>query len=164
MIWPTAPRQYGSIFTITYISSFFHCFMDNNTFRAGSVSKNWFAYAMQELSETGLPDSLGRNIPKRGKMYQKTLKCTECHKCKPRRRKIFQMAIKYINIFNSEALQSIPKLKFLVWNIYHLAALERKQFPRETLTLTFKSWIEDLRRVKLPHLCPLCSAFLLCSL
>jgi hypothetical protein len=28
---------------------------------------------------------------------------------------MFQMAIKYINIFQSEALQNLPKLGFLVW-------------------------------------------------
>jgi hypothetical protein len=29
---------------------------------------------------------------------------------------IYQMAIKYTNIFHSETLQNLPKFRFLVWN------------------------------------------------
>jgi hypothetical protein len=51
---------------------------------------------------------------KTGKMYQMRTKCTQCSKNIPNLHKIFQMAIKYINIFLSKALQNVPKLGFLV--------------------------------------------------
>jgi hypothetical protein len=46
-----------------------------------------------------------------GKMYQMNKKYSEI----PNVDKIFQMAIKYINIFQSEAIIIFPKLGFLVW-------------------------------------------------
>jgi hypothetical protein len=51
----------------------------------------------------------GNNVPDEHKMYQMN---TKCH---GHGHKIFQMAIKYINIFQSKALQNLPKLGFLVW-------------------------------------------------
>jgi hypothetical protein len=46
-------------------------------------------------SESGLPDFSQHNIPKRGKMYQITIKL-------PNGRYIFQMGIKISNIFHSK--------------------------------------------------------------
>jgi hypothetical protein len=47
-------------------------------------------------------------------VYQRNTKCTKWSKSIPNVRKIFQMAIKYINIFQFKALQNLPKLGFLV--------------------------------------------------
>jgi hypothetical protein len=63
----------------------------------------------------GLPDFSWYIIPKRGKMYQMNTKCTEWLKNIPNGCKIFQIAINYINIFQSRALQNLPKVGFLVW-------------------------------------------------
>jgi hypothetical protein len=49
---------------------------------------------------------------KTGKMYQMNTKCTKWSKNIPTVCKIFQMAIKCINIFQSRALQNLPKLGF----------------------------------------------------
>jgi hypothetical protein len=49
----------------------------------------------------------GNIAPNEHKMYQMVIKITNV--CK-----IFQMAIKYSNIFQSKALQNLPKLIFLV--------------------------------------------------
>jgi hypothetical protein len=58
-------------------------------------------------SGAGLPDQKGKNVPNEHKMYQMVIKYPKCHK-------IFQMDINYINIFQSKALQNLPKLRFLV--------------------------------------------------
>jgi hypothetical protein len=44
----------------------------------------------------------------------KTEKCTKSTQNVPNGHKLSQMAIKYVNIFHSEALQNLPKLGFLV--------------------------------------------------
>jgi hypothetical protein len=49
---------------------------------------------------------------KTGKMYQMNTKCTEWSLNISNLHKIFQMAIKYINIFQSKTLQNLPKLGF----------------------------------------------------
>jgi hypothetical protein len=51
---------------------------------------------------------------KTGKMYQTSTICTEWSQNIPNVYKIFQMAIKYINIFQSEALEMFPESGFLV--------------------------------------------------
>jgi hypothetical protein len=50
-----------------------------------------------------------KNVPNQHKMYQMVIKYF------PNVLKVCQMAIKYINIFQSKALQNLPKLGFLVW-------------------------------------------------
>jgi hypothetical protein len=55
----------------------------------------------------GLPDFCWYMIPK-------PEKCTKSTQNVPNVLKIFQMAIKYINIFLSKALKNLPKLVFLV--------------------------------------------------
>jgi hypothetical protein len=50
----------------------------------------------------------GKNVPNEHKSYQMVIKC-------PTYPKIFQMAKKYFNIFQSKALQNLPELGFLVW-------------------------------------------------
>jgi hypothetical protein len=53
-------------------------------------------------------------IPKPEKMYQINTKCTKLSYNFPNGLKIFQMAIKCINIFPSKALKNLPKSGFLV--------------------------------------------------
>jgi hypothetical protein len=48
-------------------------------------------------------------------MYQMNTKCTKWLYNIPNLHKIFQMAIKYINIFQSKAIQNLPKSGILVW-------------------------------------------------
>jgi hypothetical protein len=62
-----------------------------------------------------LPDFSWYVTPKQVKMYQMNTKCSKWSYNIPKVCKIFQMAIKYINIFKSTALQNFPKLGFLVW-------------------------------------------------
>jgi hypothetical protein len=50
-----------------------------------------------------------------GKMYQMVLKYSKWPLNIPNGPKIFQMAIKHINIFQSKDLRKLPKLGFLVW-------------------------------------------------
>jgi hypothetical protein len=65
-------------------------------------------------SSTGLPDFSWRMIPKQEKMYRMSEICNEWSQNIPNIHRIFQMAITYINIFQSEALKIFPKLGFLV--------------------------------------------------
>jgi hypothetical protein len=51
---------------------------------------------------------------KTGKKYQMKTHCSKWSQNIPNGHKIFLMAIKYINIFQSETLKMIPKLGFLV--------------------------------------------------
>jgi hypothetical protein len=53
-------------------------------------------------------------IPKLEKMYQINTKCNKWSYNIPNIHKIFQKAIKYINIFQSKALNICPKLGFWV--------------------------------------------------
>jgi hypothetical protein len=69
-----------------------------------------------QLLEKGLPDFFGPNIPKREKISQMTINYTRRPYIRPNGRDIFQMAIKYNNIFHSKALQKLPKLGFLFEN------------------------------------------------
>jgi hypothetical protein len=62
---------------------------------------------------TGLPDFSWYNIPKRGKIYQITIKIPNGKKL-PYCRKIDQMAIKCTSNFHCKTLQNLPKLVFLV--------------------------------------------------
>jgi hypothetical protein len=52
---------------------------------------------------------------KTGKIYQMTTKYIKWPLNISNGRKIDQMVIKYINIFHSKTLQTLPKLGFLVW-------------------------------------------------
>jgi hypothetical protein len=54
-------------------------------------------------------------IPKPEKCTMRTQNVPNGDKYIPNGHKIFKMAIKYINIFQSEALEIFPKLEFLVW-------------------------------------------------
>jgi hypothetical protein len=53
-------------------------------------------------------------IPKPVKMYQMNIKCIKWSQHTPNIFKIFQMALEYINIFPSEAIQDLLKFGFLV--------------------------------------------------
>jgi hypothetical protein len=69
----------------------------------------------ESKSSTGLPDFSWCMIPKPVKMYQINTKCNKWFKNVPNANQIFPMAIKYINIFQSKALQNLPNMGFLVW-------------------------------------------------
>jgi hypothetical protein len=64
--------------------------------------------------QSGLPDLSCYVIPKPEKMYQTNTKFTKWSKFSPNVRKIFQKYIKYINIFQSNALKIQPNLRFFV--------------------------------------------------
>jgi hypothetical protein len=67
---------------------------------------------------SGLPDFSLWNVPKRWKNIPNDLKITisRVHKIyQINIIYIYQMAIKYINIFHCNSLQNIPKVVFLVW-------------------------------------------------
>jgi hypothetical protein len=72
--------------------------------------------------KTGMPDFSRNMKPKPVKMYQKTQKVPNGHTTS-------QMCIKYtnghknINIFQSNALQNLPKIEIFGWKINHLATL-----------------------------------------
>jgi hypothetical protein len=70
--------------------------------------------ATKEWLRTGLPDLSWYNIPKRGKLYQMTIKYTKWPHNTPNDHKMDQMAIKHTNIFRFKLLQNLPKLGFLV--------------------------------------------------
>jgi hypothetical protein len=62
-----------------------------------------------------LPDFSWYNIPKWVKVYQIIHKLPNGPKiCTPNGSNIFQLAIKCTNTFQSEALQNLPKLEYLV--------------------------------------------------
>jgi hypothetical protein len=63
---------------------------------------------------TGLPYFSSYMIPKPEKMYQTDTKWTKWSQNIPNVYKILQIAIEYINIFQSKALLNLPKLGFLV--------------------------------------------------
>jgi hypothetical protein len=60
---------------------------------------------------------------KTGKMYQMTTKFTKSPSNLPIGRKIYQIAVKYTNIFHYNTLQNLPKSGIFGLKIYHLATL-----------------------------------------
>jgi hypothetical protein len=67
-----------------------------------------------KFSQQGLPDFSWNNIPKQGKSYQIATALPNDHARNRIIRNIFQIAIKYINLFYSKGLQNLSKLGFLV--------------------------------------------------
>jgi hypothetical protein len=65
-------------------------------------------------SPAWLPDLSWPKHAKMGNIYQMTTIYTKLPYIMPYGHKIFQMIIKYNNIFHSNALQNLPKLGFLV--------------------------------------------------
>jgi hypothetical protein len=63
---------------------------------------------------TGLPNFSWYNKPKRGKIYQMTTKCNKWPLNLPIGSKIYQIAIKYTNIFQYKTLKNLPKMVVLV--------------------------------------------------
>jgi hypothetical protein len=74
---------------------------------------------------TGLPDFYWYSIPKTGKMYQMNTKFTKWPQNLPNLSKIFQMAIKYINIFQSKVLQKFTQIGIFGLKTNYLATLSR---------------------------------------
>jgi hypothetical protein len=62
--------------------------------------------------ESGLPDFSWPQHTKMGKIYQMTINYTKWPLILLTGCKLFQMDIKYNNIFHSKALQNIPKVDF----------------------------------------------------
>jgi hypothetical protein len=66
---------------------------------------------------SGLPDFSWHNIPKRGSVYQNESQiipnCIKIYQIVLKY--MYQVALKYTNIFHSKAFQNIPKLVFLYW-------------------------------------------------
>jgi hypothetical protein len=60
---------------------------------------------------------------KTGKIYQRFTKYTKWPHNIPNDRKIFQMIIKFTNIFHSKAIQKYTHIGILGMKIYHLATL-----------------------------------------
>jgi hypothetical protein len=79
-------------------------------------------------------------IPKPEQMYQMNAKCTKWSWNIQIVSHIFQMAIKYSNIFQSKALKSLPKLGFCALKINHLATLIRMQLDRFKFCNLLASW------------------------
>jgi hypothetical protein len=59
-------------------------------------------------AQPGLPDFSWHNTPKRWKMYQIAIKLSNAIE-------IYQMAVKYSDLFHSKTLQNLPNFGFLVW-------------------------------------------------
>jgi peptidyl-tRNA hydrolase len=85
-------------------------------------------------------------IPKPEKIYTK---CTKWSLNIPNVCKIFQMAIKYINIFKSMALQNLPKLGVMVLKINRLATLLNRRRSVKKMRLWLYLLI-DAKVTKLP--------------
>jgi hypothetical protein len=64
------------------------------------------------IFKAGLPDYSWYMIPKPEKIYQMNTKCAKWLQTIPNVCKIIQMGIKYIKIFQSEALQIYPNWDF----------------------------------------------------
>jgi hypothetical protein len=63
---------------------------------------------MVKYNKPGSPDFSWHMVPKPHKCNKWTQNVTNGHK-------IYQMSVKYVNIFQSKALQYLPPLGFLVW-------------------------------------------------
>jgi hypothetical protein len=94
----------------------------------------------------GLPDFSWCMIPKPEKMYQMNTNCTKWSWGIPNVRTIFHTALKFINIFQSKALQNLLRLGFLVWkqtiwqpcDVTGFSWTRINNFPREDLALNFR--------------------------
>jgi hypothetical protein len=90
----------------------------------------WKTYRQVAAFFLGLPDFSRCLIPKPEKMYQNNTYCTQWSWNIPNLRKILRRDIKYNNIFQSSALQNLPKLVFFDLKINHLATLYRLKSRR----------------------------------
>jgi hypothetical protein len=73
--------------------------------------------------QSGLTDFSWCMIPKPEKMYQMNTKYTEWSQNIPNIHKVFQMAIQYINNFQSEALKFFSQIRIFGLKTNHLATL-----------------------------------------
>jgi hypothetical protein len=95
-------------------------------------------------AEQGCQSFLGTcRDTKTGKMYQINTKCTKWSLNIPNVCKIFQMAINFINIFQSKDLQNLPKLRFLVWKktIWQPWSGEKTRGPLHQEVFQQKKWL-----------------------
>jgi hypothetical protein len=79
--------------------------------------------------DSGLPDFSWSESTKTGKVYQMTTNYTKRPYIIPNGNKLYQMAVKYANIFHPKALQNIPKYGFFGLKINNLAILGLVAFP-----------------------------------
>jgi hypothetical protein len=74
-----------------------------------TLNENFFSGVGVEQGRQIFLDTI--HIPKRGKIFQIISKLSNYHKMyQMATMHIFQMGIKYSNVFNSKALQNLPKL------------------------------------------------------
>jgi hypothetical protein len=96
-----------------------------STFLIMGSNPHSFFYLHLHMFSTlaGLPDFSWCMMPKQDKMYQMSTICTELSQNIPNIHKIFQMAIKYINIFQSEALKFFSQIGIFGLKTNHLATV-----------------------------------------
>jgi hypothetical protein len=75
----------------------------------------WPVSGFKNRRRAGMPDLCWYMIPNAEIMYQINTKTNQMVIRIINVHKIFQEALKYINIFQSKALQNLPKFGFLVW-------------------------------------------------
>jgi hypothetical protein len=77
------------------------------------------------LSSSGSPDFSWHNKAQRGKYtkYVPNYKIPKSHKNAPNGLQIYQMVIKFTNIFHCKALQKFTQIGIFGLEIYHLATL-----------------------------------------
>jgi hypothetical protein len=89
-----------------------------------------YDFSRQRWRGTGLPDFLGAWYQNLKKWPKLNTKCTKWSSNIPNVRKIFQIAEKLINTFQSKALQNLQWLGFFGLKINHLATLTRDLLKR----------------------------------
>jgi hypothetical protein len=99
------------------------------------------------LRNQGCQIFLGTCIPKPEQMYQMNTKCTKWSLNIPNVCKIFQMALIYSNIFQSRALQNLPKLGFLVWKKPSGNPVRNKQVWNSLQSGQVSTWMAQGRHV-----------------
>jgi hypothetical protein len=88
----------------------------------------------------GLPNFSWCVIPKQEKMYQMSTICTERSQNIPNIHNVFLMAIKYINIFQSEALKIFSQIGIFGLKTNHLATL------LGTAVVFYLGWVEYYKK------------------
>jgi hypothetical protein len=101
----------GAIFTQTHLVTLSRAYV-----RRGNIRKNFDLFICHkhgQLRVAGLPDFPCYNLHKRGKIYQISIKYAQKLLNMPNGYEIYQMAIKYTNIFHRKTLQNLPKLELI---------------------------------------------------
>jgi hypothetical protein len=95
-----------------------------STVKANGYTRHWLTGFVGKHSRAGLPDFSAYLIPKPEKCrYKWTQNVPNGHKISQMSVKDSKMSIKYSNILLFQGLKTLPKLRFLVFKINHLATL-----------------------------------------